>query len=305
MINLETGQIDTGHSTNPVPLWIINEKYRQDGGEPAKREVPTAGILADVAPTILEILEIPYTGAGVLGLSLSSNKFLVSELLQQNGVPVPRSQLFNTTSEYLDPTLRFPLISKLNETHGSVEITKDSISETEKHLRDRLKYLTLTYNQPVLVQEFIVGREVSCVLLEGLNKKVYLGERIIPESQDKYKFVTFELKWIKTGPEANTYQKYEGPILREYVKKAFSVMSMYDYGRFDVRVDSSGRYFFLDANSNPFIGPKEVDSTVGIVLDMYGVSFEETLRRLLINTVRDAQGQERLPLFHASDNPQH
>ncbi|TSC89901.1 MAG: 2,3-bisphosphoglycerate-independent phosphoglycerate mutase [Parcubacteria group bacterium Gr01-1014_3] len=71
MINLETGQIDTGHSTNPVPLWIVNEKYRQDGGELVKDKVPTAGILADVAPTILEILAIQkpkeMTGRSLLG----------------------------------------------------------------------------------------------------------------------------------------------------------------------------------------------------------------------------------------------
>ncbi len=78
MINLETGQIDTGHSTNPVPLWIVNEKYRKDGGEPnvgarapEPSGSPTAGILADVAPTILEIMAIQkpkeMTGNSLLG----------------------------------------------------------------------------------------------------------------------------------------------------------------------------------------------------------------------------------------------
>ncbi len=250
---------------------------------------------ASIIPAVLELLETTYVGSDSSGLALSANKFLVSQLLRSNGIPVANSQLFHTASDFLDPTLRFPLISKLNETHGSVDLNSDSISESEKHLRERLKYLFTIYNQPVLVEEFIVGREVTAGLLEGLNKKVYIGERIFSNNDSKYQLDSFEIKW-EPGMEKNvTYQKYDDPILREYVKKAFAVLGMYDYGRFDVRIDSSGRYFFLDSNANPFLGTKEMDSTMGIILDLYDISFEETIKRLLINTVRDSLGKERIP----------
>ena len=62
---------------------------------------------------------------------------MVKKLLQQAGIPTPTYQLFDTPNDILNPTLRFPLISKLNEIHGAVEITDDSISETENHLRNR------------------------------------------------------------------------------------------------------------------------------------------------------------------------
>src|SRR3989344_3630440 len=250
--------------------------------------------LASAIPGILEMLDIPYTGAGILGESLSYNKFLVKKLLQQNGVPVPDYQLFNSYSDYLIPTLRYPLISKLNEIHGAVEITKDAVSENEKHLRERLKRLISTYKQPVLVEEFIVGREITGILLEGLNKKVYLSEVVFPENDEKYNYFTFEEQWLSHGNKQ--YQKYHDPLLREYVKKAFDVTKMYDYAKFDVRLDQSGRYFFIDTNSNPAFGPKETDVAISVVLDMYGISFQEILKRLLLNTMRDAQGKERLPL---------
>ena len=134
--------------------------------------------LSSSIPGVLELLDVPYTGADILGLSLGYNKFLVKKLLQQNGIPIPNYQLFNTPSDFIDSTLRYPLISKLNEIHGAVEITKDAVSETEKHLIERLKFLIGTYKQPVLVEEFIVGREITAILLEGLNKKVYLAEKI-------------------------------------------------------------------------------------------------------------------------------
>lgn len=252
--------------------------------------------LASAIPGVLELLDLPYTGADILGLSLDTNKFLVKKLLQQNGIPVPHYQLFNTPGDYLDPTLRFPLISKLNAIHGAVEITKDAISENEKHLRERLKFLTQVYKQPVLVEEFIVGREVTAILLEGMNRKVYLAEKVFTHPEEKYAFTTFEDQWMHPESLAYQYAKFDDPILKEYVKKAFDVAKMYDYGKFDVRLDQSGRYFFIDTNCNPAFGPKELDTALSVILDMYGISFYEILKRLLLNTVRDATGKERLPL---------
>jgi D-alanine-D-alanine ligase len=252
--------------------------------------------LSCAIPGVLELLDIPYTGADILGLSLDTNKFLIKKLLRQNGVPVPIYQLFNSPRDHLDPSLRFPLISKLNAIHGSVEITKDAVSETEKHLRKRLRYLIHTYKQPVLVEEFIGGREITAILLEGMNKKVYMAEKAFVHPERKYVYLTFEEQWLMEGSVSFHYTKYNDPILREYVKKAFEVTNMYDYGKFDVRLDQSGRYFFIDSNANPAFGPKELDMALSVILDMYGISFYEILKRLILNTVRDAAGKERLPL---------
>jgi len=248
--------------------------------------------LASTIPGVLELLDISYTGTGILGESLGYNKFLVKKLLQQNGIPLPNYQLFNTPTDPLDPTLRFPLISKLNEIHGAVEITQDAVSENEKHLRDRLRFLIKTYEQPVLVEEYIVGREVTAILLEGINKKVYLAEKVFTKKAEKYIFATFEDQWLKS--DASHYQKYQDPILNEYVKKAFEVTRMADYGKFDVRLDSSGRYFFLDSNSNPAFGPKELDVAIANILDLYGITFQDILKRLLLNTIQDSEDKKNI-----------
>ena len=93
------------------------------------------------------------------------------------------------------------------------------------------------------MEEFIVGREITCYELEGLNKKVYLAEKIFKESKEKYVFSTFEKQWLMPGEASFHYQKYADSLLREYVKKAFEITKMGDYGKFDVRLDLSGRYF--------------------------------------------------------------
>ena len=276
----------------------LPEKLKKDKPDVAINlvgSVKGSEYLASTIPALLELLEIRYTGAGILGESLSYNKFLIKKLLEQNGVPVPHYQLFLTAGDPIDSMLRFPLISKLNEIHGAVEITKDAVSETEKHLRERLKFLIKTYEQPVLVEEFIAGREVTAILLEGLNKKVYIAEKVFKETGDKYTFATFEAQWI-SEEDVFVYRKYEDSVLREYVKKAFEITKMADYAKFDIRIDSSGRYFFIDSNSNPAFGPKELDCALANILDIYGISFQEILKRLLLNTMRDYAGKAKLPI---------
>jgi len=280
---------------------LLPQRLRKDKPDVALNLVDSVKgdeFLSSSIPGVLELLEIPYTGAGILGLALGMNKFLTKKVLQQNGISVPNYQMFNVSTGYIDPTLRFPLISKLNEVHGAVEITNNSVSENEKHLRERLKYLINTYKQPVLVEEFIAGREVSAFLLEGLNKKVYMAERVLRESEDKYKIASFELQWLDKDENAITYHRFEDPILSEYVRKAFTVLEMADYGKFDIKIDDSGRYFFIDSNPNPFLAPQEAEAPMAHILELYSVKFDEILKRLLINTMRDASGKERLPLYN-------
>lgn len=240
--------------------------------------------LSPVIPATLELLNIPYTGSGIMGLAINANKFLTKTLLLQNGIPVPHFQLFNSSTDPLDYQLRFPLIAKLNEIHGSVEISESSVVENERDLRKKIDDLMRVYKQPVLVEEFIVGRELTVLIFEGIHKKVYAGERVFLNG-GKYKIVSFEAAW---GEEDKyTYKKY--PLdenLKNYIKKAFEVLKMDDYGRFDIRMDEAGRYYFIDANANPALGPKEAQCAFGTVLDLYNVDFTDVMKRLIINTLK-------------------
>jgi hypothetical protein len=52
------------------------------------------------------------------------------------------------------------------------------------------------------------------------------------------------------------------------------------------------RYFFIDTNCNPAFGLKELDMAMAVILDLYGVTFTEILKRLMLNSVRDPAGKE-------------
>lgn len=242
--------------------------------------------LGSSVPGIFEVLNIPYTGAGTLGWSLGCNKFLMYQLMEASGIPVPLHQLVTSPSEMLDPSLRYPLFPKLNYEHSSIGIDENSICKNERELRAKLRDLYFKFRQPVLIDEYVAGIEVTASVLDGANLKVYAVQRKIGEG-GVGDVVTFDKKWRKYLDL--TYEKYDDPELRGLVKKAFEVLKMSDYARLDIRIDASGRYHFIDPNANPFFGPpKETHATYSIILDMYGVGFTETLRRLIDNTMRDA-----------------
>ena len=95
--------------------------------------------LISIIPAALELLKLSYTGAGVTGLAINGSKYLTKVLLKECCLPVPRFQLFKESSEELSKNLQFPLIVKLNESHGSLEINQSSVVENKKNLKKRIK----------------------------------------------------------------------------------------------------------------------------------------------------------------------
>lgn len=236
---------------------------------------------------LLEIMGIPYTGAGTLGWSLGTNKFVMYQLMQSNGIPVPSHQLVSSYTDMIDPTLRYPLFPKLNVEHSSIGIDENSICENERELKAKIKDLTEKFKQPVLIDEFIAGIEVTAAVLDSVNTKIYPVKRSTA-SETREDVMTFDKKWKNW--DNILYEKYDAPNLKEYTKKTFDILKMSDYARIDIRIDAAGRFYFIDPNCNPFFGPvKETHATYSIILDMYGIDFTETLKRIFINTLKDAK----------------
>ena len=84
--------------------------------------------------------------------------------MEQHGLPVPRYQLMNSWTDTVNPLLRYPLISKLNSIHGSVEIDDTAVAENERQLRDRVKHLTqftkMMFSRRIYCREGIIGSDI-------------------------------------------------------------------------------------------------------------------------------------------------
>jgi D-alanine-D-alanine ligase len=116
-------------------------------------------------PAMLEILDIPYTGSGPLTLALCLHKGKAKEILGWHSIPTPAFQVISHPHTPLTDALQFPLIVKLLHEGSSMGLSYTSVVDTTQALADRIAYLTQTYGQPVLVEQFIDGREFTVPVL--------------------------------------------------------------------------------------------------------------------------------------------
>jgi D-alanine-D-alanine ligase len=120
-------------------------------------------------PALLEMLGIPYSGSKVLALALTLDKAMTKRVLAHAGLPTPAFQEFHHPAEPLNPGLAFPLFTKPNCEGTGAGIGTKSVVQTEAELRRRIAYLLDAYQQPVLVEEYIEGRDVTCGLVGNLS----------------------------------------------------------------------------------------------------------------------------------------
>jgi D-alanine-D-alanine ligase len=130
-------------------------------------------------PAILEMLRIPYTGAGVLGLGLTLDKPVTKRLLAYHRLPTPPFQVFHHAHELLCPDLHYPLFVKPSREGSSIGISARSIVRDEAALRRQLAEQLERFQQPILVERFIRGRELTVGMIGNVG-----GSPPCPGSQD-------------------------------------------------------------------------------------------------------------------------
>lgn len=127
------------------------------------------------APALLEMMGIPYTAAKVMGLALTLDKAMTKRVLHYYGLPTPAFQEFFAAEAPLEPQLRAclsggrPLFVKPNREGTGIGIYSDSLIRDEAHLRDKVARLLNGYHESVLVEEYIVGHDVTCGLVGNLR----------------------------------------------------------------------------------------------------------------------------------------
>jgi len=123
-------------------------------------------------PAILEMLRIPYTGSKVLTLALTLDKPMTKRVLAFHDLPTPAFQVFERADEPLDDDLRFPLFVKPSREGTGMGVSGQSIVHDEAALREQLREQLARYQQPILVERFIRGREVTVGVIGNLRPPV-------------------------------------------------------------------------------------------------------------------------------------
>jgi D-alanine-D-alanine ligase len=236
---------------DPAPVTVFNlcESLRGDNRFEA------------LVPMLLEFEGLVYTGSPPTTLLSALHKDRTKQLLLAAGVPTPRSITFMSADVEAARSLRFPLFVKPTREDASVGISSASVVNDIAELEARVRHVLMHYNQPVLVEEYIVGREINASVLERARR----APEVLPLHEidfsdmpsDQPKIVSFEAKWVEESPQ------YRGtrPVLCqlsddvrqrviEVALAAFRAIGLRDYGRVDLRLAEDGTPFVIDVNPN-------------------------------------------------------
>ncbi len=214
---------------------------------------------------LYELLNIRYTGSNPLTLGSCLDKVRTKQILSFHKIGITPFRVFVSPDEVVRKKLRFPVIAKPIHEDASIGISNSSILHDRDTLQRHLAELLKKFSQPILVEEYIEGREFN-VAIVGTEELLALPVSEIDFSTmpDGYNhIVSYEAKWIPESIEyKNTVPVCPARISQRLQKKlqstamrAYEVMGCRDYGRVDMRVDKNGNVFVLEVNANPDLSP--------------------------------------------------
>jgi len=200
---------------------------------------------------LLKLANIPFVGASVLGSAIGMDKDVMKRLLRDAKIPIGKFLVFKSFEEinYSDiiKKLGLPLFIKPANAGSSVGISK---VKNETEFKEAVKNAFL-YDNKILIEEFIEGREIECSVLGNENPKASIpGELII-----KHEFYSYEAKYLdKEGAIAQIPPDLSPAIIKKIQKlaiKTFKVLSCEGLARVDFFLHKNGKIFVNEINTMP------------------------------------------------------
>ena len=200
---------------------------------------------------LLELIGIPYTGSGVLASALGMDKIYSRNLFIQAGLAVPETVILTGSDPVNNvwKTLRPPIFVKPSNQGSSVGTSKVN---SKKGLPKALK-LAFSYNDRVLVEEFIDGTEITCGIL-GNEKPIVLP---IVEIVTKNEFFDYEAKYSETLTEEIVPARINKKLTRKAQDSAliaYESLNCRGFGRVDM-ITKDNNIYTLEVNTIPGLTP--------------------------------------------------
>lgn len=210
---------------------------------------------------LMELMDIPYTGAPPMALGTCQSKYLTKGILSTIDVRVAKSHFIRKPKKIYRVNIEYPIIVKPSMEDASVGIDVEAVVTNYPQLRDRINYIFKEFHQPVLIEEYINGRELNVAVLGDRNPKVLPISEIDFSKMPGHlhNIVSYQAKWEpmheayhKTIPKcpARLPKKIEAEA-KEIALKAFNAMGCRDYCRVDMRLSKDKKLYVLEVNPNP------------------------------------------------------
>lgn len=237
---------------------------------------------------LLEMIGVPFTGAGAAGLMLCRDKRLCKQLLSLHKIRVPHFYSLPLGRKVpFAKTIHYPLVVKPALEDSSEGISNASLVNNVAELQERTQYMHERWQQPAIAEEYIEGRELYVSILGNKRLTVLPPRECSFESEDGTgpQLATYRVKWneqyrkkwnIKFG-----FAELDQKILKNIghvCKKVFRVLQLRDYGRIDLRLTHDNKVVILEANPNPDLAYGE---EVAEAADKSGLTYEQLIDRII------------------------
>jgi D-alanine-D-alanine ligase len=241
---------------------------------------------------LLNLIDLRYTGSSPAGLLLAGDKGLAKHVMRAHGIQTPEFAMVYRGALDSAGDLAFPVIVKPPQEDASLGITSASVVHELKDLFERIDELQSEYQQPVLVEQFIDGREFYVGVLGNVNAEALpvIEMDFTGFPTDKPRIASWQAKWGDDGDEAGA--EYAGtrsifpneldePLearMKEVALEAFHALRLRDYARVDLRVSPAGEIYVIEVNPNCYL---ERDAEFARAARQHGLEYDALLARII------------------------
>jgi D-alanine-D-alanine ligase len=215
---------------------------------------------------LLELLGKKYTGSGSHGLMLAQDKAVAKKIFAFHGIHTPTFAKCYRGRLDFSHDLQFPVIVKPAREDGSIGIEFSAVVNSIRELMERMDWLHANFDSPVLIEEYIEGREMYVGII-GNDKPealpvIELDLSKLPEGTPR--IAAAEVKWGK-GTQAYRDTKSAiatdvadetAQVLQQTAVAAYQALELRDYGRVDMRLQPDGRVQVIEVNPNPWLASR-------------------------------------------------
>ena len=237
----------------------------------------------------LELLRLPYTGCNPRGMLLSRDKALSKKLMAYHRIPVPEWAVFRRGLAIKRPRrLKFPVIVKSLTQEASIGIAQASVVDDDAKLRERVRFVHESVGTDAIAERFVDGRELYVGVMGSERLQVFpVWEIHFSKMPDGvHRIATDRVKWsvkyqqkhgIKTA-QATDLPNGLAERIQKVAKRVYRALEMSGYARMDLRLNTDGQFYVMEANANPQLAFGE---DLAESAERAGLTYEELLQRIL------------------------
>jgi D-alanine-D-alanine ligase len=261
------------------------------------------------AAGLLEWVGVPFTGSPSTAIALARDKVRTKHLLRGAGLPTPPFLVVEDPPWPAWPH-PWPAIVKPACQDGSVGIDQNSVVTDQEQLANRVEYILERYGPPVLIEQFIFGREFHVSYIEEPGETPLAPVlTLVPLAEVRFRderaeglwpVYTYEAKWAEQSEEFRT-SPLETPVyvpaaeterIDQVCRAAYRLVGLRDYGRVDIRLAPNGEPYVLEVNPNPYLNSAPLVRGLEII----GRSFKQFVADLVWAALaRAGKGGRPLP----------